>query len=195
MRKGLHDSKKSFIFAPANVKTPLMSPVKQYLLTQKEALQKLACLYAYIGGNLSDDDRTQLSVHGSCLLGELPLLSEELIKQELVVHHPATHFGPAQQSIRPRMYGEIMLFALEYIKGFERFLTDVCKSVDKQMTIVCRPYDKEDDSYERWLKRRFVLDFTEDFLVREMKARSFDMVAAEKICSSPSVTIYHFRKA
>lgn len=113
MRKGLHDSKKSFIFAPANVKTPLMSPVKQYLLTQKEALQKLACLYAYIGGNLSDDDRTQLSVHGSCLLGELPLLSEELIKQELVVHHPATHFGPAQQSIRPRMYGEIMLFALE----------------------------------------------------------------------------------
>ena len=51
-----------------------MSIIKQYLSTQKEALQKLLCLYAYIGGDLKDDDRTQISVHGSCLLGELPLL-------------------------------------------------------------------------------------------------------------------------
>ena len=113
MRKGLQISKKSCYFAAANTKIDLMTPIRQYLLNQKEALQKLACLYAYIGGDLKDDDRTQLSVHGSCMLGELPILSGELIKQNLVVHHPATHFGPAQQMIRPRMYGEILLFALE----------------------------------------------------------------------------------
>lgn len=90
-----------------------MTPVRQYLQTQKEALQKLLCLYAYIGGDLKDDDRTQLSVHGSCLLGELPLLTQELIKHDLVVAQPATHFGPAQQFIKPRMYGEAMLFAME----------------------------------------------------------------------------------
>ena len=90
-----------------------MSLIKQYLLTQKEALQKLLCLYAYIGGDLHDDDRTQLSVHGTCLLGELPLLTNELIKQDFVVQQPPTHFGPARQYIRPRMYGEVMLFALD----------------------------------------------------------------------------------
>ncbi|MCR5181248.1 MAG: DEAD/DEAH box helicase [Bacteroidaceae bacterium] len=82
-------------------------------MTQKEALQKLLCLYAYIGGDLKDEDRTQLSVHGSCLLGELPLLTQELVKQDFVVAQPPSHFGPAQQFIRPRMYGEAMLFALE----------------------------------------------------------------------------------
>jgi len=90
-----------------------MSLIKQYLLTQKEALQKLACLYAYIGGNLSDDDRTQLSVHGACLMGELPLLTAELIKQEFVVHQDATHFTSPQEFVRPSMYGPLFRFALE----------------------------------------------------------------------------------
>ena len=52
-----------------------MTFVSQYLDTLKPAAQKLACLYAYIGGAVSDDDRTQLSVHGACMLGELPLLA------------------------------------------------------------------------------------------------------------------------
>ncbi len=90
-----------------------MSIIKQYLSTQKEALQKLLCLYAYIGGDLKDDDRTQISVHGSCLLGELPLLTNDLIKQEFVIHMPANHFGPAQQFIRPRMYGEVMRYLMD----------------------------------------------------------------------------------
>ena len=123
MLKVLQEWKKRCTFAPANTKIRIMSPIKQYLSTQKEALQKLACLYAYIGGDLKDDDRTQLSVHGACLLGELPIMTNELIKQELVVYHPATHFGPAQQQIRPRAYGEVMLYALdehpEWIEEFD----------------------------------------------------------------------------
>lgn len=122
MLKVLQEPKKSIIFAAANTKIDLMTPIKQYLLTQKEALQKLVCLYAYIGGDLKDDDRTQLSVHGSCMLGELPILTNELIKQDLVVHHPATHFGPAQQTIRPRVYGEVLLYALdEHPEWLEEF--------------------------------------------------------------------------
>lgn len=99
-----------------------MSAIRLYLQTQKVALQKLAALYAYVGGNLTDDDRTQLSVHGTCLLGELPLLSAELIEQDIVVHEPATHFGPARQLIRPRMFGEVMLFVLdEHPQWLEEF--------------------------------------------------------------------------
>lgn len=90
-----------------------MTIIRQILLNLKPAAQKLACLYAYVGQDLSDDDRTQLSVHGACMLGELPLLTNELINENIVVHEPATHFAPERQIIRPRVYGEVMLFCLE----------------------------------------------------------------------------------
>ena len=144
MRKLLQISKKSSYFAAANAKIDLMTPIKQYLLNQKEALQKLACLYAYIGGDLKDDDRTQLSVHGSCMLGELPILSGELIKQDLVVHYPATHFGPAQQIIRPRVYGEVMIFALdehpEWLEEFDSWPLTRYREFDALQKAVRRLY-------------------------------------------------------
>ena len=103
-------------------KANLMEIIKQHLMTFKPALQKLACLYAYIGQDLSDDDRTQLSVHGACMLGELPILTNELINEGIVVHEAATHFGPARQLIRPRFYGEVMRFGLdEHPEWFEEF--------------------------------------------------------------------------
>ena len=74
MRKLLQISKKSSYFAAANAKIDLMTPIKQYLLNQKEALQKLACLYAYIGGDLKDDDRVEMAGKCVCYLqGELQL--------------------------------------------------------------------------------------------------------------------------
>lgn len=90
-----------------------MSLIKQYLQTLRPATQKLVCLYAYIGHDLKDDDRLQLSVHGECLMGELPLMTQELIKEGFVVHEAATHFNPQRQYIRPRMYGEVMRFGIE----------------------------------------------------------------------------------
>ncbi len=90
-----------------------MIVIQHYLASLKPATQKLACLYAYIGQDLSDDDRTQLSVHGACMLGELPLLTNELIEAGIVVHEPATHFTPQRQLIRPRLYGEVMRFCME----------------------------------------------------------------------------------
>ena len=99
-----------------------MTIIKQHLMTLKPATQKMACLYAYIGQDLKDDDRLQMSVHGVCLMGELPLLTAELIKEGFVVHEPATHFGPQQQYIRPRFYGEVMRFGLEeHPEWFEEF--------------------------------------------------------------------------
>ena len=99
-----------------------MSVIQQLLATLKPATQKLACLYAYIGQDLSDDDRTQLSVHGACMLGELPLLTNELIKEGIVVHEPATHFAPQRELIRPRYYGEVMRFCLnEHPEWFQEF--------------------------------------------------------------------------
>lgn len=85
-------------------------------------MQKLACLYAYIGQNLKDEDRLQLSVHGECLMGELPLMTAELIKDGFVVHEAATHFGPQREYIRPRMYGEVFRFGLEqHPEWFDEF--------------------------------------------------------------------------
>ena len=99
-----------------------MSLISQQLTTLTPAAQKLVCLYAYIGQNLSDDDRTQLSVHGTCMLGELPLLTDTLIKEGFVVHEPANHFAPEREFIRPRMYGEVMRFGLEtHPEWFEEF--------------------------------------------------------------------------
>ncbi len=99
-----------------------MTIIQQYLMTFKPALQKLACLYAYVGQNLTDDDRTQLSVHGACMLGELPLLTNELIKEGIVVHEAATHFAPQREFIRPRMYGEVMRFGLDnHPEWFDEF--------------------------------------------------------------------------
>lgn len=121
-----------------------MSPVRQYLQNQTEALQKLAGLYAYVGGNLSDDDRTQLSVHGTCLLGQLPLLTTELIKQDIVVHEGATHFGPARELIRPRMYGEVMLFVLdehpEWLDEFDSWPLTRYRDYDSLQKAVRRLY-------------------------------------------------------
>ncbi len=99
-----------------------MTVIQQYLSQLKPAIQKLACLYAYIGQDLKDDDRLQLSVHGECLMGELPLFTAELIKDGIVVHEAATHFGPQRQYIRPRMYGEVMRFGLsEHPEWFDEF--------------------------------------------------------------------------
>ncbi len=99
-----------------------MTVIKQQLMNLKPAMQKMACLYAYIGRDLKEDDRLQLSVHGSCLMGELPLLTADLIKEGIVVHEPESHFGPQQQYIRPRLYGEVMRFGLEeHPEWFEEF--------------------------------------------------------------------------
>ncbi len=119
----LQVSQKSLNFAPANMNH--MTVVQQYLMTFKPAQQKLVCLYAYIGQHLSDDDRVQLSVHGACMLGELPLLTAALIEEGFVVHEPANHFSPDRQFIRPRFYGEVMRFGLdnhpEWFKEFDEW--------------------------------------------------------------------------
>ncbi len=90
-----------------------MSIVRQHILTLKPAAQKLACLFAYIGQAVSDDDKTQLSVHGACMLGELPLLTKTLVDDGIVGIQPPSHFGGEFQFIRPRYYGEVMLFAID----------------------------------------------------------------------------------
>lgn len=99
-----------------------MNLIHQQLSTMKPAQQKLASLYAYVGGDLSDDDKLQLSVHGACLMGELPLLTAALIKENIVRHEAETHFGPARQLIRPRVYGEVLTFTLsEHPEWLEEF--------------------------------------------------------------------------
>lgn len=101
-----------------------MELYRNHLQTLKPATQKLACLFAYIGQDLKEDDALQLSVHGACMMGELPLLTEELIREGFVVHVPATHFAPQQTMVRPRFYGDILVFALnEHPEWLEEFDT------------------------------------------------------------------------
>ncbi len=104
------------------------------------AAQKLVCLYAYIGGHLSDEDKTQLAVHGVCMMGELPLLTNSLIETGIIVHLPATHFAPEQQMIRSRYYADVMLYAIEehkdWIKEFDTWpLTRYPKFDDLQKAV------------------------------------------------------------
>lgn len=90
-----------------------MTTFIQYFNTLQPSLQKMACLYAYLGHNVSEEDKMQLAVHGVCMMGELSLMTNALIKDEIVVHESATHFAPEQQFVRPRLYAELMLFTLE----------------------------------------------------------------------------------
>ena len=87
-----------------------MNFISQHLKTLKPATQKVAALYAYIGQDVKEDDLVQLSVHGTCLMGELPLLTDELIREGYVAHIPATHFAPQQTVIRPQRYGEVICY-------------------------------------------------------------------------------------
>ena len=91
----------------------VMNFIRQHLKTLKPTTQKTAALYAYIGQDVKEDDLVQLSVHGTCMMGELQLLTDELIREGYVVHMAATHFAPAQNVIRPRFYGEVLCFVLE----------------------------------------------------------------------------------
>ncbi len=90
-----------------------MNFISQHLKTLKPAAQKTAALYAFIGQDVKDDDLVQLSVHGTCLMGELPLLTDELIREGYVAHIAATHFAPAQTIIRPQRYGEVLCYVLD----------------------------------------------------------------------------------
>lgn len=100
-----------------------MTFLRQYIQTLKPSVQQLACLYAYIGGDLKDEDKTQLAVHGVCMMGELQIMTGTLLDSTIIVHQPATHFGPEQQFIRPKYYAEVMLFAMEehpeWLKDFD----------------------------------------------------------------------------
>ena len=86
----------------------------------------------------------------------------------------------------------VMLLSLEYIKDFSSFLTNICQVTSKQIIVVCRPFDKESNHYERWRNSRFVLDFTEDWLKKEMSARGFALDSSENIDFLPSVYLYNF---
>ncbi len=90
----------------------MLIPLHQLLSTLKPAAQKLACMYAFVGGDMSDDDKLQLSVHGECMMGELPLLTAELVRADIVVAEAATHFAPGHEHIRPRHYGDVMTYVL-----------------------------------------------------------------------------------
>lgn len=99
-----------------------MNFIIQHLKSLKPATQKAAALYAYIGLDVKEEDLLQLSVHGTCMMGELPLLTDELIREGLVSHIAATHFAPAQNVIRPRCYGEVLCFVLdEHPEWFDEF--------------------------------------------------------------------------
>ncbi len=99
-----------------------MNFISQHLKTLKPATQKVAALYAYIGQDVKEDDLVQLSVHGTCLMGELPLLTDELIREGYVAHIPATHFAPQQTVIRPQRYGEVICYVLdEHPEWFDEF--------------------------------------------------------------------------
>lgn len=99
-----------------------MNFISQHLKTLNTATQKAAALYAYIGLDVKEDDLLQLSVHGTCMMGELPLLTDKLIRDGLLTHIAATHFAPAQNVVRPRYYGEILCFTLdEHPEWLEEF--------------------------------------------------------------------------
>ena len=99
-----------------------MDYIKKYISTLRPALQKMACLYAYIGGNVTDEDEVQLSVHGACMMGELQIMEGELIRDGIVRHDHATSVSSQQRRIFPRVYGEVMRFGLEeHPEWFEEF--------------------------------------------------------------------------
>ena len=62
---------------------------------------------------MKDEDKIQLAVHGTCMMGELQMLTSTLLDSTIIVHQPATHFGPEQQFIRPKFYAEVLLFTIE----------------------------------------------------------------------------------
>ncbi len=85
----------------------------------------MACLYAYIGHNVSDDDKLQLAVHGTCMMGEISVITNELIRDEIIVHEAATHFASEQEHVRTRFYADLLCFAMdehpEWLEEFDQW--------------------------------------------------------------------------
>ncbi|MBO4906382.1 MAG: DEAD/DEAH box helicase [Bacteroidaceae bacterium] len=121
-----------------------MTPFINYFQTLSPALQKMASLYAYLGHNVSEDDKMQLSVHGVCMLGELPLMTSTLIKDEIVVYEAATHFAPEQQHVKPNLYAELLVYTLdnhpEWLDEFDKWPLTRHRHFDELQRAIRRCY-------------------------------------------------------
>ena len=80
----------------------------------------------------------------------------------------------------------------EFVEHLPQFLSDMCNAAQKQILMWCRPVDKEIYDNWRW-SHPFLVDFTEEFLVKTMAQNNFEL-HAQYPDANPSVILYDFRK-
>lgn len=83
-------------------------------------------------------------------------------------------------------------FTAEYIEHLPQFLANMCNAAQKQILMLCRPVDKERYDEFRW-DYPFLIDFTEEFLIKTMEQNNFSL-QAQFAPDNPSVILYDFRR-
>lgn len=85
-------------------------------------------------------------------------------------------------------------FTAEYVEHLPQFLADMCNAANKQILMWCRPIDKEIHAEWRW-NHPFLTDFTEEFLIENMKQNNFQLNAQYTDPDNRSNILYDFRKS
>ena len=81
----------------------------------------------------------------------------------------------------------------EYVELLPQFLDNMCDAAQKQILMLCRPVDKETNAVYRWANP-FLVDFTEDFLIKTMAQNNFQLSAEESVPDNSAIILYDFRR-
>ena len=84
-------------------------------------------------------------------------------------------------------------FTAEFVELLPQFLNNMCAAAQKQILMWCRPVDKEVNEIYRWY-HPFLVDFTEDFLIKSMAQKNFRLNFRYVDSSNRSVIFYDFRR-
>lgn len=88
----------------------------------------------------------------------------------------------------------VCAFTAEYVENLPQFLADMCNAANKQVLMWCRPMgEQEISNYYRW-SHPFLVDFTEEFLIKTMEQNNFQLVAKYPASNVPAIILYDFRK-
>ena len=95
----------------------------------------------------------------------------------------------------PNLMADTCFCALtaEYVELLPQFLDNMCAAAQKQILMLCRPVDKETNASYRW-ENPFLVDFTEDFLIKTMAQNNFQLNAEESVPDNSAIILYDFRR-
>ena len=87
----------------------------------------------------------------------------------------------------------LSVLTAEYVEFLPQFLSNMCNAAQKQILMMCRPFNKRINDY--WRRTNpFLVDFTEEFLVKTMMQNNFNLNAKYPMPDNNLIILYDFRR-